>query len=56
MDTFFMDTVFDSTLALLAIVVPLGMSYVILSLQARKHQGENRKGNHSIESERQTLE
>jgi hypothetical protein len=56
MDTFFMDTVFDSTLAILAIVVPLGMAYIILSLQARKHQGENRKGGNSIESERRTQE
>jgi hypothetical protein len=51
-----MDTVFDSTLAFIAIVGPIGMAYIILFLQARKHKGENRKGGNPIESERRTQE
>ena len=43
MDVFFVDTVFDSSLALLAIIVPLGVAYVILLWQARKSPCGRRK-------------
>ena len=35
MPTFFMDTVWDPLLAILGIVVPLGVAYVILFFQSR---------------------
>jgi len=42
MATYFMDTVFDSSLALLAIIVPLGVAYFIIFLQGHNRRGENR--------------
>lgn len=42
MSTFFMDTVLDPFIAMLGIVIPLGLAYVILFLQSHSRQGENR--------------
>jgi hypothetical protein len=43
MDTFFMDTVLDPMLAMLAICFPLVMTYVIVSLQTCKLTSSCRK-------------
>lgn len=37
-----MDTVLDPFIAILGIVIPLGLAYVILFLQSNNQQGENR--------------
>jgi hypothetical protein len=43
MNTFFTGTVFDSSLAILAIIVPLGLAHVILLLQSRNLDHERSK-------------
>jgi hypothetical protein len=53
---FFMDIVFDSSFAILAIIVPLGLAYIMLSLQTHKQQGTNRNVCKSTGPKRRKLE
>jgi hypothetical protein len=44
MNTFFMDTVFDSSIALLGVLMPLGLAYIILLWQGHTPDADHRKG------------
>ena len=51
-----MDTVFDSLLALLAIILPLGLAYIIMYMQTRSQSDEKHKDGTSIVQQRRAAE
>jgi hypothetical protein len=53
MDTFFMDTVWDPLLALLGIVIPLGLAYLMLLFQACNPDCGRRKAPAICDEQRQ---